>query len=252
MPDANEILENLGLEEPEVKTYLALLDLGEATATKLAERAGLGRVHIYQITTKLIEKGLASYVIKNNVKYFRAANPETLLKELQQKEDNLKKIIPELKARQQLTKSETKVEIYRGTEGINTIFKIILKEKEDYYMLGGGNECCTNQDVQTILNIFLKRAEQLEMKGWLLERKESQFYVAVHEEYRFLPKEYFSSTTLTIWGNKMATFVWTRPYYVIVVENEEVAKSNLNTFKYLWKTGVIPTKEDKQKRLIRI
>src|SRR3989344_4374633 len=249
MTEIIAVLQQLGLEEPEVKTYLALLDLGEVTATKLAERAGLGRVHIYQLTTKLIEKGLASYIIKNNVKYFHAADPETLLKELQTKEENLKKVLPELKARQQITKSETKVEIYRGTEGINTIFKIILREKEDYYMLGGGDECCNNLDFQTLLNIFLKRAEHIKMKGWLLERKESRFYVAVHEEYSILPKEYFSSTTLTIWGNKIATFVWTKPYYAIVVENEEVARSNLNTFNYLWKTAKIPTKEDRQKRL---
>jgi len=39
-------LENLGLEEQEAKTYLASLDLGEATATRLAERTGLGRVHM--------------------------------------------------------------------------------------------------------------------------------------------------------------------------------------------------------------
>jgi len=42
MGEALEILQQLGLEEPEVKTYLALLDLGESTTTKISERAGLG------------------------------------------------------------------------------------------------------------------------------------------------------------------------------------------------------------------
>src|SRR3989344_4095613 len=102
MTELNNVLEQLGLEQPEVKPYLALLDLGESTATKIAERAGLGRVHSYQILTKLIEKGLASYVIKKNVKYFLAADPETLLKSLHEKEQNLQKILPELKARQKL------------------------------------------------------------------------------------------------------------------------------------------------------
>ena len=199
MVEALEILQQLGLEQPEVKTYLALLDLGESTATKIAERAGLGRVHSYQILTKLIEKGLVSYVIKNNVKYFLAADPETLLKSLQEKEQNLQKILPELKARQKLTKQDTKVEIYRGTEGLNTIFKMVLHDKQDYYMLGGGDQACNNPEFEIILKVFLKRAEQARIKGWILERKESNFYVAAHEQYRFLAPEYFSSTTLTIW-----------------------------------------------------
>ncbi len=250
--EITSILQQLGLEQPEVKTYLALLDLGESTATKIAERAELGRVHSYQILTRLIEKGLASYIIKNNVKYFLAADPETLLKSLEEKQKNLQKILPELKARQKLTKQDTSVEIYRGTEGLNTIFKMMLKEKEDYYMLGGGDQACSNPEFESILKIFLKRAEHAKVKGWILERKRSHFYIAAHEQYRFLAPEYFSSTTLTIWGNKVATFVWTRPYYAIVIENEEVAKSNLATFKYLWKNAQEPSKEDRKRRLMKM
>ncbi len=250
--EVNQILQQLGLEPPEAKAYLTLLDLGESTATKIAERAGLGRVHSYQILTKLIEKGLASYVVKNNIRYFQAADPETLLKNLQEKEKNLQTILPELKARQKLTKQDTSVEIYRGTEGLNTIFKMILQDKQNYYMLGGGDQACNNAEFEVILKIFLKRAEQAKMNGWILERKESNFYVAAHELYRFLAPEYFSSTTLTIWGNKVVTFVWTRPYYAILIENEEVAKSNLATFKYLWKNAEEPGKEDRKKRLMTI
>lgn len=250
--EIKQVLQQLGLEGPEVQAYLTLLDLGESTATKIAERAGLGRVHSYQILTKLIEKGLASYIIKNNVKYFQAADPETLLKNLQEKEKNLQKILPELKARQKLTQQDTSVEIYRGTEGLNTIFKMILHDKQEYYMLGGGDQACNNVEFEAVLKIFLKRAEQAKIKGWILERKASNFYVAAHELYRFLAPEYFSSTTLTIWGNKVVTFVWTRPYYAILIENEEVARSNLATFKYLWKTAEEPSKEDRKRRLIKV
>lgn len=250
--EVNQILQQLGLEPPEVRAYLTLLDLGESTATKIAERAALGRVHSYQILTQLIEKGLASYVIKNNIKYFHAADPETLLKNLQEKEKNLQNILPELKARQKLMKQDTSVEIYRGTEGLNTIFKMILQDKQEYYMIGGGDQACNNAEFDAIIRIFLKRAEQAKIKGLVLERKESNFYIGAHEQYRFLAPEYFSSTTLTIWGNKVVTFIWTRPYYAILIENEEVARSNLATFKYLWKNAQEPSKEDRKKRGMRI
>src|SRR3989338_11032182 len=137
MIEITQTLQKFGLEKQEVKTYLGLLDLGESTATKLAERTGLGRVHMYQIVNRLIERGLASYIVKNNVKYFSASDPETLLKDIQQKEQDLQKILPELKARQNKLIPETKVEIYRGREGINTILKMILKDEIPYFILGG-------------------------------------------------------------------------------------------------------------------
>lgn len=119
-------------------------------------------------------------------------------------------------------------------------------------MLGGGDQACTTPEFEVILKIFLRRAEQAKMKGWLLERKASRFYVAAHEVYRFLASEYFSSTTLAIWENKVVTFVWTRPYYALLIENEEVAKSNLATFKYLWKNAEEPSKEDRKRRVMKI
>ena len=52
-------------------------------------------------------------------------------------------------------------------------------------------------------------------------------------------------------GNKTIVFVWTEPYYAILIENEEIAKSNLTTFNYLWKIGEKPSKKDVEKRLVK-
>ncbi len=248
MTEITQTLQKLGLEEQEVKTYLALLDLGESTATKLAERTGLGRVHMYQIVNRLIERGLASYIVKNNVKYFSASDPETLLKDVQQKEQDLQKILPELKARQKKLIPETKVEIYRGREGINTILKMILKDEKPYYIMGGAEEACTIFELEN--TIFIKRAEKLKLSGKILARKKDKFFINKNEEYRFIPEHLISSTTQILWGNKTAIFVWSEPYYAILIDNQEITKSNLATFNYLWKTAEIPTKSDKNKRKI--
>ena len=248
MTEISPTLQKLGFEEQEVKTYLALLDLGESTATKLAERTGLGRVHMYQIVNRLIDRGLASYIVKNNVKFFSASDPETLLKDIQQKEQDLQKILPELKARQKKLIPETKVEIYRAREGINTIFKMILKDEKQYFIMGGAEEACTIFELEN--TIFVKRAEKQKLPGKILARKKDKFFINKNEEYRFIPEHLISSTTQMIWGNKTAIFVWSEPYYAILIDNEEITKSNLATFNYLWKTAEIPTKMDKNKRKI--
>ena len=63
-------LEMLGLEQKQAKIYLALLQLKQATATKISEDTRIERTLCYSIINKLIDKGLISYIIQNNVKYF--------------------------------------------------------------------------------------------------------------------------------------------------------------------------------------
>ncbi len=248
MSDQLPILQLLGLDAQEAKTYLALLDLGEATATKLAERTGLGRVHMYQIVNRLIERGIASYIIKNNVKYFSAADPETLLKDIQQKEQDLRQILPELKARQKLSKQETKVEIYRGREGINTILKMIIKDEKPYYIFGGAQEACSIFKLEG--TIFVKRAEKLRLSGRILARKKDDFFIGKNEDYRFIPAHLISSTTQMLWGSKTAIFVWSEPYYAILIDNKEITKNNLASFMHLWNSAEKPVKKDREKRKI--
>ena len=56
--------------------------------------------------------------------------------------------------------------------------------------------------------------------------------------------------SLVVWGNKTGVFVWSEPYYLIVIENQEIAKSNLTHFNYLWSIAEEPSKKDKEKRIL--
>ena len=172
---------------------------------------------MYQIVNRLIERGLASYIVKNNVKYFSASDPETLLKDIQQKEQDLQKILPELKARQKKLVPETKVEIYWGREGINTIFKMILKDERSYYIVGGAEEACTIFELEN--TIFVKRAEKQKLQGKILARRKDKFFIGNNEDYRFIPEHLISSTTQMIWNTKTAIFVWSEPYYAVLIYN---------------------------------
>jgi sugar-specific transcriptional regulator TrmB len=244
-----KILQELGLEEKEAKVYLALLGLGEATATTLAEKTALDRTLMYQLATKLREKGLVSYVVKNNTRYFLPAEPETLLKILQEKEKELKDALPELKAKQNSLVPETKVEVYHGRKGIGTIFKMIILDKKPYHFMGGATEACTIFELENTKAV--RQAEELKILGKLLARKGDNFFVGKCEDYRFVPGHMISSTTMMIWGSKTAIFVWTEPYYAILINNKEVTNGNLATFNYLWSIGEKPTKSDREKRALK-
>src|SRR4030042_4860359 len=96
-------LKRIGVTDGEIKIYLALLELGSSTTWNITKKSGISGSKVYEVLDRLSKKGLASYTIKNNVRYFEAASPERILdflegksKELESEKKQIKKIIPEL------------------------------------------------------------------------------------------------------------------------------------------------------------
>lgn len=233
--DLQKTLQDLGLEEKEGKVYLSLIKLGEATATTIGEKANLDRTLIYQLANKLIEKGLVSYIIKNNVKYFSASNPKKLLENLKEKEAQLQKAMPELINLTKIEEQETRVEIFRGKEGIKTILNDIIRTKKDYVALGeeGRFQKVLPIDVQK----FLKEIEENKIHERVLVRMDlrGKILKSKNSEFKYISKEYLSPITTVVYGNNVANFIWTQPYYVILTKNKEVADSFRGYFEAIWK-----------------
>ena len=80
------ILKQIGLTDHEITIYLTALELGESLASKISEKIRMNRTHVYDILEGLISKGLVSYVIKSNKRYFSATDPHRLVELVKEKE----------------------------------------------------------------------------------------------------------------------------------------------------------------------
>ena len=89
-------LQELGLTESEARVYLALLELGPSLAGSISRKTGIHRRNIYDITERLIKKGLIGYILKNNRRLFEAANPEKFQDILKEKQQILEESMPDL------------------------------------------------------------------------------------------------------------------------------------------------------------
>ena len=91
-------LQQTGLAEKEAKTYLALLELEDARVSDISEKTKINRSLCYSILHGLAEKGIVSYILKNNVRFYRAAEPAKLQSILDEKKRILISLLPELQA----------------------------------------------------------------------------------------------------------------------------------------------------------
>ena len=64
-----ELLSRAGLSEDEVRLYILLLKLGQATATELIAQSSMNRMTVYRTLKRLGDRGLLSTVSLNNKQY---------------------------------------------------------------------------------------------------------------------------------------------------------------------------------------
>lgn len=226
------ILKEIGLQEGEITLYISLLKLKEATATHIAKDTGVHRSHIYDLIEKLKEKGLVSFVIKNNVKYFRASQPKKLLDCIKEKEEKILKIIPHLEELSKEQEEDMKVEIYKGKEGIKTILNDILKEKKDYLLFG---HLKFEEILPIYIEQFVKLADKYKIREKAILEKDVKIMPTKKHDYKYISKSYLFPNATVVYGNKVAIFIWQNPYYIILIENKNVVQSYRTHFNLLWK-----------------
>lgn len=236
-----KILKEIGLTETEIKVYLALLSLGATSAGKVFQETGIHRKNLYDALNKLIGKGLVTYVKENKIKFFQAKNPENILNyieeqksKIEEKKDEIQKLIPELKSKFNSLTPEIEAEIYRGEEGIKAILKECLNYNEVLFIGATG-------DVENRLPYFWpnynKKREKLKCKWKLLlvhESKNKPITKSKYYEYKVLPKILSGLNVIYIYGDYVANVLWLEKPLAFVTKHKELAKNYRKYFDYLW------------------
>lgn len=246
------LFEKIGLTKGEIKVYLALINLGSTSAGAIIKETGLQRSAVYFCMDSLIKKGLVGYIIKNNRKYFEANKPESLFelleerkKGIEKQEQELKKFVPILFFKKQLSEKEQEAKIYEGWKGVLNAFfdalESLKKEDEscafsptaDY---GGANP----QQVRNLITkVRLERARKKvklrmimceDLKQTLGKDQEKTSYT----EVRYLPKRDMNPAVVNIYGGTILIVLWTNSPIAFLLRNKDIAKSFKNYFELLW------------------
>ena len=236
-----EKLKQIGLSEKESKVYLALLELEDALVSEIAEKTRINRSLLYTILNDLANKGIVTYILKNNVRYYRAAEPTKMLSMLKEKEKILESILPNLI---ELHKPRTKkpiVEILEGKEGIKTILNDILKVKKEWdafgapgkgpEILGAWVEAFEKERSKSgiiLKAIFMKTEEGIKRGRDLKKLKNTNI--------KYMPVTYWSPASNYVYGDRIVIIFWYKEFpFAVRIIDKNLAESYRNHFKALWK-----------------
>ncbi len=133
-------LQEVGLQEKEAKVYIAMLELGRATAQDIARKAEVNRATTYFVIDNLMKKGLASAIDEGTKQYFLPEDPSRIVdiferkqREFEDQRVRVAALVEELSAVSVVKMKKPFVKYYVGKEGIlrmtHTSFKRAKGEK---------------------------------------------------------------------------------------------------------------------------
>ena len=239
------VLLKIGLTKNEANVYTTLLKLGNALAGEITSHSGIHRRNVYDAIERLIEKGLVSFVIINNRKWFKAADPSRLLVVVDEQKNKLENIkisiqhlIPQLRALPVIKETQD-VLYFKGKEGLKTVYEDILATGKSY--IGYGPGIHIDNLLKAYFKDYVKRRIKLGIRLRMIwdEHSRGKYYVKTPlVESRFLPDEVCSHAALRIYGNKVAIMLLSEEQPIaVVIENKAIADGYRKYFEVMWKAA---------------
>ena len=232
-----EQLKELGLTDNEVRIYLLLLKQGMVNPSEISQKLGLHRGYIYDALERMQEKEIVNSILKNNKKYFQATSPENLIELLKFKLESLQKIVPDLMKIAELKKEETKVELHRGKRVYRILLRDMisnLKKNEEAYLIGIDEDILITEVETIYLKQYLNAIKSKNIKEKIIIKTGGKKLRGSNLQYKELDEKYIGKTAQIIYNNKVAIFILGAPYYLIIIDNKEVAETYKKQFNLLW------------------
>lgn len=125
-----EILASLHLTEAQAAVYVAALELGEGSILDIARKSRVKRSSVYNFIEDLKIRGLIIETHKKKRAVFSAASPRTLLEIEHARLKDLQRLMPELEAIENKSRTKPRVTFYEGVEGMKEMYADTLKYRD--------------------------------------------------------------------------------------------------------------------------
>ncbi|MCF7910230.1 hypothetical protein K9L16_00980 [Candidatus Pacearchaeota archaeon] len=231
-----ELLE-YGLSEKEVEVYLAGLKAGECTANRFSELTGIRRSTVYEILESLKKKGLILSFKKNNKYFFSSAKPETIISRLKEKQDKIRKILPDLKGLMKSVPEKPGVQLFEGKIGIKNAVEEMLNFKE--ILIYGASKMGDEIFGHYTEAFARKRVEKKIMMKAVLEKGFSEHMsdknISKYTKVRVLDFFKNHNSAYFIYGNNLLVISLRNELVAIKIKSPVLVESQKQIFDLMWK-----------------
>lgn len=238
------LLEETGFTEKEANVYLALLELGEANVTQIAEKSELKRSIVYVILESLIKRGYASEIPGAKVNHYSSVDPIKILQHLQGLTTNFKQMLPVFRGLYNKPVYKPKIHYFEGKQGVLSVYRQINPIKGSLFFTSIHRIAKhIPEEIESWIQGIRNEKIIPNAKHILPNTKEDlRFGKKIHgfnkNQVRILPKIKEIDMDLSIFDNKVAlTSLEKKHLFIVVIESEALYKSMKIMFDLAWKSA---------------
>lgn len=125
------LIEN-GLSMKEAALYLSVLEAGELTLARAAEKSHLKRSTVYSLVDGLKEKNIISITKRKGISYISALAPRLLIEHFEHSAEMAKSILPQLVDLAYTSPIKPRIRFSEGMQAIKDILFEASSSKQDY------------------------------------------------------------------------------------------------------------------------
>jgi len=250
-----------GFTEKEARIYVAVLELGGAYPSKIAEYTDINRSTAYHILTTLSIRGLINEIEKKSKIFYQVDRPEKMIRysegrirRVHEESDQMKSILPDIEGLYGALGTRPKVSYYENIEGMMAIYDDMLATNKKYEMLAWSNAAeLENVFPQKFFENFRRTKEQIGIttKGIIPDTESDRTYnerlfkgykKEVVPEFRHIKKEKFPfKGEVTIYGdNKIAIINLNKEYLTgTIIEDETIHNMMKLIFELSWNSDLV-------------
>lgn len=235
-------LTELGLKPFEAKVYLACLQLGQGTVTRISEQANVPRTFCYDVLKELVEQGLISRVKTRGVQQFSALSLDKFHQLQRERFARFEEALPEMRALQAVVGDTPKVQFLTGIEGIKAAFEDTLEtlSKGGEILIYTSAEGYYDQEKAHFKSYVKRRvAKHISVRFIGADTEEISLFTdnstAELRQYRLVPAKQFPfANEINIYGNKVAIMSLRGELMAVIIESESVAMTQKAIFELAW------------------
>ncbi len=242
--DLLKLLEQSGFTEKEARVYLALLELGQGTVTKISRLTELKRSIIYVILEGLIKRGYVSELPAKKINSYQAIDPSAILNQLKITAKNFSEMLPILRSLHNKGEKRPKITYCETKKGIWNIYEEINRSEKPFFISNYVRvEKCFPGSVEKWVSNVQKGIYRPEARHLIpsdsknKEIAEKFLRLPVEQEIRTLGKLNNSQMDFTLYENKLAITSLEDKPFIVVIESEELVKSMRPIFELAWNKG---------------
>jgi len=241
MENLTEAIEKIGLSRKEAQVYLALLRIGQSSATLIAKNSGLKRPTTYLILEDLRKRGFVLKMPGDKKQMFIAKSPEEIIGEAKKNVDRAMHALPQLMNMFSTNDPKVRTIHFEGLHGIREAlwYKFDdLKNSQILAFFGSAEDASPD-----LIKLFhewngVVANAGVKIRSIVPDAKDLKKFRDTDKTYGFEPKimpsaDYTSKTSIEI-TDRFIRIIMFKEQQAVIIENPVVAKAMKEIFEMVW------------------